>query len=228
MDSHERADAPDRRQPRPPVVPARPPGADRAAGEYRVEATFAAAGTYLLFDEFTPRERARRRSAGRVTVGAPSAAAARLAVDLAPKTIGAARVALAGRRRHPAGREATLIFRLAEAATGEPIRDLQPYLGAPAHAVILSEDAARFAHTHGEAVGAAATNPAAHAGGHGSADHQSGDHQHGAAPRVSLPATARRSPCVTPSTPGLYKLWGQFQTHDGQVITADFVVRVAE
>ena len=27
---------------------------------------------------------------------------------------------------------------------------------------------------------AAPTNPAAHAGGHGSADHQSGDHQHGA------------------------------------------------
>ncbi len=25
--------------------------------------------------------------------------------------------------------------------------------------------------------------------------------------------------------PGLYKVWGQFQTHDGQVVTADFVVR---
>ena len=29
-------------------------------------------------------------------------------------------------------------------------------------------------------------------------------------------------------TPGLYKLWGQFQTHDGAIVTADFVVRVAQ
>jgi Cu+-exporting ATPase len=27
------------------------------------------------------------------------------------------------------------------------------------------------------------------------------------------------------AAPGLYKLWGQFRTADGQVITADFVVR---
>ncbi len=30
------------------------------------------------------------------------------------------------------------------------------------------------------------------------------------------------------AAPGLYKVWGQFLDHHGQVITADFVVRVAQ
>jgi len=29
------------------------------------------------------------------------------------------------------------------------------------------------------------------------------------------------------AAPGLYKLWGQFQTADGQVLTVDFVVRAS-
>jgi P-type Cu+ transporter len=194
------------------------------AGEYRVEATFADPGTYLLYDELTRANGATVVQRDGLTVGASSDRPASLAVDLAPKTLGTTRVSLAGADALRAGQEATLTFRLEDAASGQPVRDLRPYLGAPAHGVILSEDAAQFAHTHGEAVGAAPAEPAAHAGGRGSADHQSGDHQHasqapGFGPEIALHHTF--------DTPGLYKLWGQFQTADNQVITADFVVRVA-
>jgi len=197
-----------------------------APGEYRVDATFADPGTYLLFDEFTRAGGATVVQRDELTVGSAGSGPARLGVDLAPKTLGATRVSLAGADALRAGQEATLTFRLEDAASGQPVRNLQPYLGAPAHGVILSEDAATFAHTHGEAVGAAANDPAAHAGGHGSADHQQGAPAAGASqpsgfgPEIALHHTFE--------TPGLYKLWGQFQTSDGQVITADFVVRVAE
>ena len=201
------------------------------AGEYRVEATFEAPGTYLLFDELSRASGDTVVQRDELTVGTPSSYPAQLGVDLTPKTVGTTRVSLAGADAVRVGQEATLTFRLEDAATGQPIRNLQPYLGAPAHGVILSEDGAGFAHTHGEAIGSGATDPAAHAGGHGSADHQSGDHQH-AAPVAGAPQVTGFGPEIalhhTFDTPGLHKLWGQFQTREGQVITADFVVRVAE
>jgi P-type Cu+ transporter len=200
------------------------------AGEYRVETTFAEAGTYLLFDELTRASGATVVQRDELTVGSPSAGAAQLNVDLAPKTIGSTRVSLAGADAIRAGQQATLTFRLTDDSTGQPIRDLQPYLGAPAHGVVLSEDAARFAHTHGEAIGSGAADPGAHAGAYGSADHRSGDHRH-PAPATGATQPAGFGPEIalhhTFDTPGLYKLWGQFQTRDGQVITADFVVQVA-
>ena len=88
-------------------------------------------------------------------------------------------------------------------------------LGAPAHVVILDEAAATFAHTHGEAVGGtvAAGHGDSHAGGHGDAGATYG-------PEIAFHHTF--------AAPGLYKVWGQFLDHHGQVITADFVVRVAQ
>jgi Cu+-exporting ATPase len=202
-----------------------------AAGEYRVETTFTEPGTYLLFDEVTRASGATVVQRDELTVGSPSARAAPLNVDLAPKTLGEVRISLAGADAIRAGQQATLTFRLTDASTGQPIRDLQPYLGAPAHGVVLSEDGTRFAHTHGEAVGSGAAEPGAHAGAYGSADHRSGDHRH-PAPASGVTQSTGFGPEIalhhTFDTPGLYKLWGQFQTHDGQVVTADFVVRVAD
>jgi Cu+-exporting ATPase len=201
-----------------------------AAGEYRVETSFANPGTYFLYDELTRASGATVVQRDELTVGAASDRPASLAVDLVPKSIGTTRVSLAGADTIRAGQESTLTFRLENPTTGQPIRDLQPYLGAPAHGVILSQDAEHFAHVHGEAVGGGAADPAVQAGASGSADHRSGDHEH-AAPAAGTTATGFGPEIALHHTfdvPGLYKLWGQFQTRDGQVVTADFVVRVAE
>jgi Cu+-exporting ATPase len=220
-----------------------------AAGEYRVETSFAEDGTYLLFDEFTRASGAQVVRRDELTVGAPSAAPATLAEDLTPKALGEVRVSLAGADAIRAGQEATLTFRLEDAATGQPIRDLQPYLGAPAHGVILSEDAATFAHTHGEAVGSAGGghahgSPGAAGAAPASAPAASAVHAgYGAAsaaptsaPVASEGHAGYEADAFGPEiafhrtfdSPGLYKLWGQFQARHGEVITADFVVRVAE
>ncbi|MFN0123262.1 MAG: heavy metal-binding domain-containing protein [Blastocatellia bacterium] len=47
-----------------------------------------------------------------------------------------------------AGREAVLKYHLTDAATGKPVANLRPYLGAWGHTLILSEDAADYLHSH--------------------------------------------------------------------------------
>lgn len=47
-------------------------------------------------------------------------------------------------------REVTLQFTIADAESGTPITDLEPYLGAIGHVVILSEDGEKYVHVHAE------------------------------------------------------------------------------
>ena len=42
----------------------------------------------------------------------------------------------------------------------------------------------------------------------------------------TTPVAAGVAANYTFATPGLYKIWGQFQSHDGKIITADYVVHV--
>ncbi len=46
------------------------------------------------------------------------------------------------------GRKQNLDFTLLDERTGQPVKDLQPYLGAWGHLVILSEDLGDYVHTH--------------------------------------------------------------------------------
>jgi Cu+-exporting ATPase len=189
-------------------------------GEYAVDVAFPVPGPYALYAEFT-------RANGQDLVqrdtlavgGSTTPGPASVAEDRTPKTVDGVRVALTGAGAVRAGRAAELTFRLEDAATGEPLRDLRPYLGAPGHAVIVGEGTLFFAHTHGEAV-APAGAPAPAGADHGG---QGGETARGAAPSGGYgPEIAV---VHTFPAPGLYKVWGQFQTDDGRVITADFVVR---
>jgi plastocyanin len=47
-----------------------------------------------------------------------------------------------------AGKSALLKYHLTDARTGQPVHDLQPYLGAWGHTLILSEDATDYLHSH--------------------------------------------------------------------------------
>ena len=130
-----------------------------------------------------------------------------------------ARLALVAPDALRVGEPAQLVFRLEDPDTGAPVTGLPPYLGAPAHVVILNQAGTSFAHTHGEAVG---TTPAVGTASAGSG-HAADGHAH-------TPASGGYGPDIafthTFPAPGLYKIWGQFQAQDGHVMTADFVVRV--
>ena len=187
-------------------------------GEYRVEATFPEPGTYLLFDEFTRASGQQVVHRDTLTVGAPSASAAVLTEDLSPKLDGQTRVRLQSAAPPRAGQPARLTFRIENAQTGQPVRDLS--------AVSRRTGPRGDPRSGGEHVRAhprrgrgchrrPATWRADHGAGHGVGQ---GNVTYG--PEIAIAAHV--------PAPGLYKLWGQFQTRDGQVVTADFVVRVAE
>jgi Cu+-exporting ATPase len=102
------------------------------------------------------------------------------------------------------GETSELEFHFVDAATGAPVRDLQPYLAAAGHAIVASEQLHTIEHGHGEAEDAAGNEV------------------------WPLPGT-RFGPEIgfhhRFAAPGLYKLWGQFKTASGEVVTVDFVVR---
>jgi Cu+-exporting ATPase len=185
-------------------------------GEFALALTFPESGRYLLFIEFARASGEHISQKDVLTVGSPSSEMVALVEDWGPQTIGDIRVSLRGAKTIQAGQEIALSFHLEDVRTGEGLRNLRPYLGAPAHVVILSENGEIFGHTHGELPGAAGEHHivASTRGGH--VGHEMNDAPLG--PEINFRHTF--------PTPGLYKLWGQFQTDAEQVITASFTVRI--
>ena len=190
------------------------PAPSGAAGEYTIEATFPEPNTYLLYAEFTRAGGHPTVERHEVAVGDDRGHPASLAEDRAPKVIGDVQVSLQGADALRAGPVAALAIRIVDAQAGSAITNLRPYLGAPAHIVIIDERGQTFGHAHGEQLDGSTgiETRSAPGDGHGI---------HGAAaaygPDIGLHHTFQ--------TPGLYKIWAQMQLADGDVITASFVVR---
>ncbi len=99
-----------------------------------------------------------------------------------------------------AGQYGHLSFTLADAATGQPVTDLQPYLGAFGHTLILSEDLRDYVHSH------PVEGPDSDIGkGFGG-------------PHVTFEGYMPR--------PGRYRAWTQF-LRKGEVITMPFTLNVS-
>ena len=103
-----------------------------------------------------------------------------------------------------AGLYGHLNFYLTDAGTGEPITDLQPYLGAFGHTLILSEDMLDYVHSHPIDLNA-------------SFDEESGPMLF-MIPMGVDPETLRGGPQVTfdglMPRPGRYRAFTQFRRHD--------------
>ena len=99
------------------------------------------------------------------------------------------------------GQKSTLKFHLTDDATGQPVRDLIPYLGAWGHALILSEDQTAVVHSHPEEQIDFEDDPATQRGG----------------PSLTFDA-------LFPA-PGNYRIWTQF-LRGRQVFTVAFDLHV--
>ena len=115
------------------------------------------------------------------------------------------RISLEGDATVGATSDLALTFAHVDAAgqnTG-PVTDLQPYLGAAGHVVVMRADGSTFAHRHAETFDSAGR------------------------PVLALPGT-RFGPDldlhVRFDRPGAYRLWAQFELADGTVVTAPFVL----
>ena len=100
-----------------------------------------------------------------------------------------------------------LNFRLTDTSTGRPLTDLQPYLGAFGHTLIMSEDMVDYVHSHPVDLSAA--------------DEESGPKQFMLPVGVD-PETLRGGPDVTfeglMPKPGRYRAWTQFR-RNGKLYT---------
>jgi hypothetical protein len=120
---------------------------DPATGVMRAKHTFPEGGTYHLFADHQPAGKPAATAAARVKVTGDAPADPPLTPD-APGTVSGdgltAKVAVEGAK--PGG-EATVRFELTDAA-GQPAADLEQYMGAMGHLVVVSADAARYVHAH--------------------------------------------------------------------------------
>ena len=208
------------------------PESQQRDGSYRVTHTFPHSGDYKLYADFTPRGAPQvvERLNLKVTGGEPRARVALVEDTTGTKTIDGLRVVMRPDKPLRGGEELMLNFAVADARTGKPATDLQPYLGALAHFVIINEDGTDFLHAHPMSKEEMTTESSA---AHGGKDHDAKPHAHNATKiRAREAKEGARSPSevaahTTFPRGGIYKVWAQFQ-RGGRVITVPYVVRVAE
>lgn len=175
-------------------------------GTFTIETVLPQPGRYKVYSDFYPMEGAPQvLQQSIVTAGHASdlfASQAKLAPDTTlVKTADGMKVEL---KLEPeniiAGQPVALKYHLTDAKTGEPIKDLLPYLGAWGHTLILSEDQSDYVHSHPEESVPESENRAKLKSG----------------PDVTFEALMPR--------PGVYRIWTQFLRGE-TLTTVSFTVR---
>ncbi len=180
-------------------------------GSFTIETVLAKAGYYKIFCDFFPAGGTPQVTHHNlVTAGFNGdlvSAQARLTPDKPldnklVKTVEGTRFELKFDPAEPfAGKSAELHYHLVDEKTGEPVKDLRPYLGAWGHTLILSEDGTDYLHSHPTEM----------------------------IPEDVVRSKLESKPDVVFDTffprPGNYRIWSQFQRGD-KIITVPFTVYV--
>jgi len=177
----------------------------RPDGSWALEVTVPQAGYYRVLSDFLPTGGS-PQFLGRSLVtagfeGDLASQSARIVPDpVLEKAVGSIVADVELEPAHlVAGEYGHMKFTLADAASGEPIRDLEPYLGAFGHTLILSEDLQDYVHSH-------------------PTEGPDSDVSRGlGGPTVTFEGYMPR--------PGRYRSWTQFQ-RDGQLTTVPFTFQV--
>lgn len=168
-------------------------------GELETDVTFPGGGTYRVDTEFRRRaDIADVLDRQQLTIEGTQPPAVPLEAGPRSSTVDDLTVTLEG--AVVADQQNDLHFRF-EDSTGKIVDDLQPYLGAAGHVVVMSDDGATFVHGHAE--GSELAVPGTTFG-----------------PELGLHLDVPKA--------GLYRLWAQFRLADGEVITVPFTVEAVE
>jgi hypothetical protein len=187
----------------------------RGNGTYAIDTSVPAAGKYILYDEFvTPNgftqiERNVIATEGAESADTPAALSQTLGQLQEWGDLRATMTTTSPRIR----RKLPIAFMInVTTKDGQPVTDMQPWLGAPCHVVMISADTKQFAHTHGDVPGGAMAGDMSAMGNMAMPTPPS---QFG--PRLAFTHTFMQ--------PGPYRIWVQF-THKGEVATFGFNVLV--
>lgn len=182
-----------------------------AGDRYEVVHTFKHGGRYRLYADFTPPGAAQRIETFELIIGGKPRPSVPLVADVArAKMADGLRFSLASKQPLRAGEDIELTVAVSDAATGKAVNNLEPYLGAWAHFVIIDDRKQNFIHAHPLETGVAT-------------DTQALAHTHTAQPPGPSPSEIRF--LASFPQPGLYKLWAQFQ-RGGQVLIQAFTLQV--
>lgn len=174
-------------------------------GTYVVDVTLPKAGDYRLFSDFLPLGGAPQVIAHVITTAGFTGDLLASHPPLVPdatlrKTSGDIAVTLT---LPPgglvAGREETLRYHLEDARTGAPVADLEPYLGAFGHALVMSADTMHYVHAHPTEL----------------LPHEGAEDVPPGGPVLTFKALL--------PMPGAYRVWTQIKRH-GEVSTVQFTV----
>ena len=192
----------------------------QADGSFKVMHTFPNGGDYRLYVDFTPQASSQVVEQVNVKVSGTERAAVPLVPDQTlEKTVDDLRVVMKPEGDIKAGNELMLNFQIFDAKSGKPVTDLQNYLGALAHFVIISEDMKDFVHAHPMSKGEKMDGMKMDESKPHSHDKTEGDAKKVSESEVSAHTAFPRA--------GLYKLWAQFQ-RNGKVISVPFIVNVPQ
>ncbi|WP_219835266.1 hypothetical protein [Paenibacillus sp. R14(2021)] len=135
-------------------------------GVFELPVTFAAAGSYKLIADFKPKGGEQQWQSKWVQVGGskgavkPPQTEPMLVVDKKLVQVSEGmKISLSFESEPRSGEAATLQFSFADSGSGEPVSDLQPYLGSVGHVVIMDAEARQYLHVH--AMGEAEHGPIA-------------------------------------------------------------------
>lgn len=123
-------------------------------GSFLTELTLPEPGPYKLYSDFSPVGGTPQLIVRTIVTAGYTGALVSALAPLTPdssltRTADGTTVSLRLQPDPPvAGREATLRYELRDAATGEPVADLEPHLAAWGHALFLSEDTREYVHAH--------------------------------------------------------------------------------
>ena len=117
-------------------------------GKFEVETSFVKSGAYKLFADFIPTGSQQMTVTSSLKVSGAKQAAEPLKKDAALMKVVDGVAASLKVSSLKAGEETDLTFTFSDDKTKKPITDLQPYLGAIGHVVILNEDLSRYLHVH--------------------------------------------------------------------------------
>jgi hypothetical protein len=118
-----------------------------AAGNATVSYTFPTGGNYWLYADHKPTGKGQATAMAQVKVAGDIPAIPVLMPNVPGEIPGDGLRAKVAVKSASGGGEATITFDLTDAA-GKPVEDLQPYMGAMGHLVVLSSDGKEYVHAH--------------------------------------------------------------------------------
>ena len=202
-------------------------------GVYKTSFTFPNGGKYKLYTDFTPLDSSQVVRNFPLQVSGDERAAKELIPDAKlEKTVENLRVVLKPDTDLVSNKELMLDFQVFDAQTNKPVTDLENYLGAKAHFVVISQDLEEFVHAH--PLSKDNVKDAAHAQ-HVSRREETSDRHSGSSADghrhdeklAGQNAESIVSAHLTFPKPAIYKIFAQFQ-RGGNISTIPFVVAVKQ